>query len=45
MSRLGLPQDELNHTCRQKPTRASRILRIVLVMSHLACADDPAQRR
>jgi len=41
MSRLGLPQDELDTLAQETPHRL-RGLNLVLVMSHLACADDPA---
>ncbi|HEY1710515.1 MAG TPA: alanine racemase [Rhizomicrobium sp.] len=41
MSRLGLPVSELATLATEANTRLAH-LRIVLVMSHLACADDPA---
>jgi alanine racemase len=41
MSRLGLPASELATLATEANTRLAH-LRIVLVMSHLACADDPA---
>jgi len=40
MSRLGLPADELATLASESNTRLAH-LRIVLVMSHLACADAP----
>jgi alanine racemase len=41
MNRLGLPPDELATLVAQSKTRLAGI-RPVLLMSHLACADDPA---
>jgi alanine racemase len=41
MNRLGLPGDELSTLAAEAAARLSGI-RVVLAMSHLACADDPA---
>lgn len=41
MSRLGLPDDELAVLSAEAPARLAG-LDLVLIMSHLACADDPA---
>ncbi len=41
MSRLGLPPEELDLLASEWATRLDRV-RAVLLMSHLACADDPA---
>ncbi len=41
MSRLGLPQDELAGLAGETAARLAG-LNLVLIMSHLACADDPA---
>jgi len=41
MNRLGLPADELSILAAEVPERLSGI-NLVLVMSHLACADDAA---
>jgi alanine racemase len=41
MNRLGLPGDELSVLSAEKARRLSG-LNLVLVMSHLACSDDPA---
>jgi alanine racemase len=41
MSRLGLPQDELAVLSDETAARLAS-LNLVLIMSHLACADDPA---
>ncbi|HVW74769.1 MAG TPA: alanine racemase [Rhizomicrobium sp.] len=43
MNRLGLSGDELSVLAAESVTRLSG-LNLVLVMSHLACADDPANR-
>lgn len=43
MSRLGLPGEELSVLAREWKKRLEGI-RVVLWMSHLACADDPASR-
>jgi len=43
MSRLGLPGAELSRLAAEANTRLAH-LRLVLVMSHLACADDPDAR-
>jgi len=40
MNRLGLPHDELNTLANEQNSRLAGI-RIALLMSHLACADDP----
>jgi alanine racemase len=40
MSRLGLPKDELDTLAAEYGKRLSDV-RVVLLMSHLACADDP----
>jgi alanine racemase len=40
MNRLGLPPDEASTLARETARRLMR-LRPVLIMSHLACADDP----
>lgn len=41
MNRLGLPGDELSVLSAEKARRLSG-LNLVLIMSHLACGDDPA---
>jgi alanine racemase len=41
MSRLGLPREELDALVSEQMKRLSGI-NVVLVMSHLACADDPS---
>lgn len=41
MNRLGLPADEFATLAGEAPTRLKHI-RIALIMSHLACADDAA---
>jgi alanine racemase len=41
MNRLGLPPEELAILAAEAPTRL-RNIGLALVMSHLACADDPA---
>lgn len=41
MNRLGLPADEMAILAAEAPTRLKNI-RIALIMSHLACADEPA---
>ncbi len=43
MSRLGLPGDELSRLSSDWKHRLEQ-LRVVLWMSHLACADDPAEK-
>src|SRR5580692_7193856 len=43
MNRLGLPPEELGVLAREAKTRLEG-LRIVLAMSHLACADDPSAK-
>jgi alanine racemase len=43
MSRLGLPGEELSVLAREWKKRLEGI-RVVLWMSHLACADDPASK-
>ena len=44
MNRLGLCGDELAQLSGEKAKAASPGLNLVLVMSHLACSDDPANR-
>ncbi|HEY3636591.1 MAG TPA: alanine racemase [Rhizomicrobium sp.] len=41
MNRLGLPPDELSTLSSERPRRLTGI-NTVLVMSHLACSDDPS---
>jgi len=43
MNRLGLPPEELGVLAREAKTRLEG-LRLVMTMSHLACADDPASK-
>ncbi len=43
MNRLGLPQEELSLLAAQREKRLAGV-NLVLVMSHLACADEPANK-